>query len=156
MAKSLGNFVTARDALKQYPPLAIRFFMLSAHYRSPINFSRDSLEQSAAGVERLRNCRSDLDFAAKTRTGDSAFDMDKYKSQLEDLRVKFTEAMNDDFNTAAAMGILFDLVYLMRLSPLISSRCRKTPSTNTTQYSALLALMKRKQNMTRSQQRLSV
>ena len=116
MAKSLGNFVTARDALKQYPPLAIRFFMLSAHYRSLINFSRDSLEQSAAGVERLRNCRSDLDFAAKTRTGDSAFDMDKYKSQLEDLRVKFTEAMNDDFNTAAAMGILFDLVYLINTS----------------------------------------
>ena len=116
MAKSLGNFVTARDALKRYPPLAIRFFMLSAHYRSPINFSRESLEQSAAGVERLRNCRSDLDFAAKTRNGKSDFDVAKYKSQLEELHTKFTEAMNDDFNTAAALGVLFDVVYLINTS----------------------------------------
>lgn len=116
MAKSLGNFVTARDALRQYPPLAIRFFMLSAHYRSPINFSRDSLEQSAAGVERLRNCRSDLDFAAKTRAGDSSFDVAKYRDELDVLRVKFTEAMNDDFNTAAALGVLFDVVYLINTS----------------------------------------
>ncbi|MBQ7170525.1 MAG: cysteine--tRNA ligase [Synergistaceae bacterium] len=116
MAKSLGNFVTARDALKKYPPLAIRFFMLSAHYRSPINFSRDSLEQSAAGVERLRNCRSDLDFAAKTRTGDSDFDVDGYRSQLDGLHAKFAEAMNDDFNTAAALGVLFDVVYLINTS----------------------------------------
>ena len=116
MAKSLGNFVTARDALKKYPPLAIRFFMLSAHYRSPINFSKESLEQSAAGVERLRNCRSDLDFAAKTRNGSSDFDVAKYKSQLEELHTKFTEAMNDDFNTAAALGVLFDVVYLINTS----------------------------------------
>ena len=116
MAKSLGNFVTARDALKKYPPLAIRFFMLSAHYRSPINFSKESLEQSAAGVERLRNCRSDLDFAAKTRNGNSDFDVSKYRSQLEELHTKFTEAMNDDFNTAAALGVLFDVVYLINTS----------------------------------------
>ncbi|MBQ6001729.1 MAG: cysteine--tRNA ligase [Synergistaceae bacterium] len=116
MAKSLGNFVTARDALKKYPPLAIRFFMLSAHYRSPINFTPESLEQSSAGVERLRNCRSDLDFAAKTRKGDSAFDVSKYESQLQDLHAKFTEAMNDDFNTAAALGVLFDVVYLINTS----------------------------------------
>ena len=117
MAKSLGNFVTARDALKQYPPLAIRFFMLSAHYRSPINFSRESLEQSAAGVERLRNCRSDLDFAAKTRRNDSSdFDVAKYRSELEELHTKFADAMNDDFNTAAAMGILFDVVYAINTS----------------------------------------
>ena len=116
MAKSLGNFVTARDALKKYPPLAIRFFMLSAHYRSPINFSKESLEQSAAGVERLRNCRSDLDFAAKTRNGNSDFNVEKYKSQLDELHAKFTEAMNDDFNTAAALGVLFDVVYLINTS----------------------------------------
>ncbi|MBQ7193296.1 MAG: cysteine--tRNA ligase [Synergistaceae bacterium] len=113
MAKSLGNFVTARDALKKYPPLAIRFFMLSAHYRSPINFTPESLEQAAAGVERLRNCKSDLDFAAKNRVGSSNFDVDKFKSELDELHSKFSEAMNDDFNTAAAMGVLFDAVYLI-------------------------------------------
>jgi len=116
MAKSLGNFVTARDALKRYPPLAIRFFMLSAHYRSPINFTPESLEQSAAGVERLRNCRSDLDFAARTRAGESDFDVAGFESQLEKLHKDFSDAMNDDFNTAAAMGILFDAVYLINTS----------------------------------------
>ncbi len=114
MSKSLGNFLTARAAIEKYPPLALRFFMLSAHYRSPINFTPESLEQSSAGVERLRNCKGDLDFAAKTRRNDSAsFDVDGYKSQLQELDKKFSDAMNDDFNTAAAMGILFDVVYLI-------------------------------------------
>ena len=117
MSKSLGNFLTARAALEKYPPLALRFFMLSAHYRSPINFTTDSLEQAAAGVTRLRNCRSDLDFAAKTRSDESsAFDLAKFREELADLHEKFSEAMNDDFNTAAAMGILFDVVYLINTS----------------------------------------
>lgn len=114
MSKSLGNFLTARAAIEKYPPLALRFFMLSAHYRSPINFTPESLEQSAAGVARLRNCRSDLEFAEKTRKDDNAtFDVDAYRAQLEELHGKFADAMNDDFNTAAAMGILFDVVYLI-------------------------------------------
>ena len=114
MSKSLGNFLTARAALQKYPPLALRFFMLSAHYRSPINFTPESLEQAAAGVMRLRNCRSDLDFAAKTRTDDSsAFDTEKFTAELGDLHQKFADAMNDDFNTAAAIGVLFDTVYLI-------------------------------------------
>lgn len=114
MSKSLGNFLTARAAIKQYPPLALRFFMLSAHYRSPINFTPESLEQSAAGVERLRNCKSDLDFAAKTRKDNTVnFDINKFKSELQELHTKFSDSMNDDFNTAAAMGVLFDVVYLI-------------------------------------------
>ena len=114
MSKSLGNFLTARAALSEYNPLALRFFMLSAHYRSPINFSRESLEQSEAGVARLRNCRSDLDFAAKTRVNkDSNFDVSKFKAELAELDKKFADSMNDDFNTAAAMGVLFDVVYLI-------------------------------------------
>ena len=114
MSKSLGNFLTARAAIEKYPPLALRFFMLSAHYRSPINFTPDALEQSAAGVSRLRNSRSDLDFAAKNRTGkNEAFDVKKFQAELNELHTKFSDAMNDDFNTAAAMGILFDVVYLI-------------------------------------------
>ena len=114
MSKSLGNFLTARAAIEKYPPLALRFFMLSAHYRSPINFTPEALEQSAAGVSRLRNSRSDLDFAAKTRTGkNDSFDVNAFRTQLDELHAKFSDAMNDDFNTAAAMGILFDVVYLI-------------------------------------------
>ena len=114
MSKSLGNFMTARAAIEKYPPLALRFFMLSAHYRSPINFTPESLEQASAGVMRLRNCRSDLEFAAKTRKDNgSSFDVKEYQAKLEELDKKFSDAMNDDFNTAAAMGILFDVVYLI-------------------------------------------
>ncbi len=117
MSKSLGNFKTARSALRQFPPLAIRFFMLSAHYRSPINFSPESLSQAVAGVERLRNCKADLDFAAKTRVNDNAnFGINKFKAELKELDKNFSDAMNDDFNTAAAIGILFDVVYLINTS----------------------------------------
>ena len=117
MSKSLGNFLTARAAIEKYPPLALRFFMLSAHYRSPINFTPEGLEQAAAGVSRLRNCKSDLDFAAKTRTDNNAdFDINNFNKELKELDKKFSDAMNDDFNTAAAMGVLFDVVYLINTS----------------------------------------
>ena len=114
MSKSLGNFLTARAAIEKYPPLALRFFMLSAHYRSPINFSSEGLEQAAAGVSRLRNCKSDLDFAAeKRKNNNSDFDINKFLEELKELDKKFSASMNDDFNTAAAMGILFDVVHLI-------------------------------------------
>ena len=114
MSKSLGNFMTARAALEKYPPLAIRLFMLSAHYRSPINFAPEGLEQAAAGVERLRNCRSDLDFAAKNRVGDNAsFDLAAFNSELEKLDNDFHAAMDDDFNTAAALGVVFETARLI-------------------------------------------
>ncbi|MBQ3645174.1 MAG: cysteine--tRNA ligase [Synergistaceae bacterium] len=117
MSKSLGNFLTTRAAIEKYPPLALRFFMLSAHYRSPINFTPEGLEQAAAGVMRLRNCKIDLDFASHTRKNNkSDFDINKFESELNELDEKFAEAMDDDFNTAAAMGILFDVVYLINTS----------------------------------------
>ncbi len=117
MAKSLGNFVTARAAIEKFPPLAIRFFMLSAHYRSPLNFTTEALEQSASGVSRLRNCRNDLEFAFKTRVAENTnFDANAYKNNLAELDTKFHAAMDDDFNTAAALGVLFELVYLINTS----------------------------------------
>ena len=96
--------------------------MQRTQVRSPV--WKDSTRQGtssepalAAGVTRLRNCRSDLDFAAKTRSDESsAFDLAKFREELADLHEKFSEAMNDDFNTAAAMGILFDVVYLINTS----------------------------------------
>lgn len=117
MSKSLGNFLTARAALEKYPPLAIRLFMLSAHYRSPINFAPEGLEQAAAGVARLRNCRGDLDFAAKNRAGDNPdFDLAAFTAALEKLDGEFHAAMDDDFNTAAAMGVVFEVVHLINTS----------------------------------------
>ena len=112
MSKSLGNFMTARAARQKYPPLAIRLFMLSAHYRSPINFAPEGLEQAERGVARLRNCRSDLAFARKTRV-DEGVDAAAFPAALETLDAEFHAAMDDDFNTAAAVGVLFEIVKLI-------------------------------------------
>ena len=113
MSKSLGNFMTARAARQKYPPLAIRLFMLSAHYRSPINFAPEGLEQAERGVTRLRNCRADLAFARRTRMGEepgaSSFTAD-FLAELKRLDDDFHAAMDDDFNTAAAVGVLFEVV----------------------------------------------
>ncbi len=107
MSKSLGNFLTARSARKEFPPVAIRLFMLSAHYRSPINFSRENLSQAQSGVERLRNCWYDLMNASVVSGNED--DLWKEKTGIvEAARKHFDESLCDDFNTAAAIGHLFE------------------------------------------------
>lgn len=110
MSKSLGNFLTAREARKHYPPLAIRMFMLSAHYRSPINFAPEGLEQASAAVERLRNCWADLQFAKGSRLGAADEAGANLAASLNKSREDFIAAMDDDFNTAAALGVIFETV----------------------------------------------
>ncbi|BDF78174.1 cysteine--tRNA ligase [Pyramidobacter piscolens] len=110
MSKSLGNFLTARAARQKFPPLAIRMFMLGAHYRSPINFTPEGLEQAAAAVERLRNCWSDLQFAKGGRLGETSAAGAALTAALDTFRADFTAAMDDDFNTAAAIGVIFEAV----------------------------------------------
>ncbi len=108
MSKSLGNFFTVRDAAEKYGYETIRFFMLSSHYRSPINYSADALDAAAAGLERLYTARDNLRFeiknakAQKPLPGEDAADFDKYR----DL---FCEKMDDDLNTADAISVLFDM-----------------------------------------------
>ena len=111
MSKSLGNFFTVRDAAKVYGYEAIRFFMLSAHYRSPINYSEESLMQAKAALERLHNAESNMEFIAKN--GDAAPLTDDEKKLLESFdkyREKFISAMDDDINTADAIAAIFELV----------------------------------------------
>ena len=110
MSKSLGNFLTARAALQKYPAKAIRLFMLSAHYRSPINFSEESLNQSLGAVERLENCWSDLEHARKNRKTTSDGSPNEFESLFKEFEDRFVTAMDDDFNTAAALGVLFEAV----------------------------------------------
>ena len=110
MSKSLGNFLTARAALQKYPAKAIRLFMLSAHYRSPINFSEESLNQSLGAVERLENCWSDLEHARKNRKTTTDGSRNEFEALFKEYENRFTTAMDDDFNTAAALGILFEAV----------------------------------------------
>lgn len=110
MSKSLGNFLTARAALQKYPAKAIRLFMLSAHYRSPINFSEESLNQSLGAVERLENCWSDLEHARKNRKTSADGARSESEGIFKEYEKRFRTAMDDDFNTAAALGVIFEAV----------------------------------------------
>ncbi len=108
MSKSLGNFLTARAALEKFPARAIRFFMLSAHSRSPINFSEESLLQAKSAMERLDNCWSDLGHAITNRKKGERTEENETAALFSALEEKFRAVMDDDFNTAAATGVLFD------------------------------------------------
>ncbi len=108
MSKSLGNFLALKDAFKLYNPYALRFFVLSSHYRSPVDFSRDALQAAQRGVDRLhtavRNVRGRLATMGPSGTADLS-----YMSDLDEYRDRFIEAMDDDFNTAGALAALFDM-----------------------------------------------
>ncbi len=107
MGKSLGNFTTIKQALQKYSPLAIRFFILTSHYRSPLDFSEEALKGAARGLERLhgtvRLVRAQLQTAPPGDASPMLEDM------LSQHKAQFLAAMDDDFNTATAIGILFDL-----------------------------------------------
>lgn len=108
MSKSLGNFLTAREMRKRFSPLAIRMFMLSAHYRSPINFSDESLKQATSAVERLRNCWGALQEAKGGPVGTVGAEGIQLSEELGRLGRRFHEEMDDDLNTAGALGALFE------------------------------------------------
>ena len=108
MSKSLGNFLTIKDALKLYSPEAIRFFVLSSHYRGPMDFSRDAVLAAERGIERLhqtvRTLRSRMKDAGPAGTAELS-----YVTHLMPMATQFMEAMDDDFNTPRAIAVLFDL-----------------------------------------------
>jgi len=108
MSKSLGNFKTVRDIRKTVNPLVLRYFLMSAHYRSPINFSEDSLEQAKSALERISNSYSDLKFAISNRRRGKNDDI--LSGAIKEAAVSFKESMDDDFNTAGALGAVFDAV----------------------------------------------
>lgn len=108
MSKSLGNFFTVRDVANEYGYEPIRFMMISAHYRSPINYSKDIIKSAISSLERLYTCRDNIDFlkdALKDAEASSEF-----ISVCDEKRRKFNEAMDDDLNTADALSSLFELV----------------------------------------------
>ena len=110
MSKSLGNFFTVRDIREKYDGEVIRYFMLSAHYRNPINFSDTLMEQAKSAVERVYTCIDNLEFLLKKADEKSADEeLVKKLSACED---KFKAAMDDDLNTADAIAAIFDIVYL--------------------------------------------
>lgn len=111
MSKSLGNFRTVREISEQYDLQVLRFFMLSAHYRSPLNFSADLMEASKNGLERIVNAADNLKFLMKNVKAENMTEVEKELAAKTDAFVAdFERAMDDDFNTADAVAAIFDLV----------------------------------------------
>ena len=104
MSKSKGNFFTLREVANVYGYLPVRFFMLSAHYRSPINYSQESLEQSAAALERLKTAVENWRHHAEAGSEGAGM------GNQAEYQQRFNAAMDDDFNTAGAIGVVFELV----------------------------------------------
>jgi len=111
MSKSLGNFFTVREISEKYDLQVLRFFMLSAHYRSPINFSAELMESSKNGLDRILTAVGKLkDLEASAKTEKLLDNADK--NAVQELVSKYEAAMDDDFNTADAISTVFELVKL--------------------------------------------
>ena len=111
MSKSLGNFFTVRDISEQYDLQVLRFFMLSAHYRSPLNFSKELMEASKNGLERIMNAAEHLrDLLAGAQGEELAAEEKAGLGEAGSFAEKFDAAMDDDFNTADAISAVFELV----------------------------------------------
>ncbi|WP_060681877.1 cysteine--tRNA ligase [Virgibacillus halodenitrificans] len=110
MSKSLGNFVLTRDLINQYNPQVLRFFMLSVHYRHPINFSAELLESAENSLERIKTAYSNLEHR-KNSSMDlvSNQKQEDWLNKIEELKKRFEEEMDDDFNTANAISVIFDI-----------------------------------------------
>ena len=114
MSKSLGNFFTVRDILEEYDPQVLRFFMLSAHYRSQLNFSAELMEAAKNSLERiLTGAERARDAIAKAPEKEISEAENALLQEAEGYRTKFEEAMDDDFNTADALAAVFELVKFM-------------------------------------------
>ncbi len=110
MSKSLNNFFTVREVGEKFGYEPIKFMMLQAHYRSPINYSLEVIEQCQAALARLHNCRDNLDFALKNARETPDEEDAAFKAQMDQRVSQFVEAMDDDLNTAEAIGALFEMV----------------------------------------------
>jgi len=106
MSKSKGNFFTVRDIAQKYDLMVVRLFMLSAHYRNPINFSEELIAQAASAMARIKNCRENLKHIASL-DGGTIVDVEKDTCALEE---RFRQAMDDDLNTAEAIGVIFEYI----------------------------------------------
>ncbi|MFZ7943158.1 cysteine--tRNA ligase [Neobacillus sp. 19] len=108
MSKSLGNFVLVHDIIKHHNPQVLRFFMLSVHYRNPINYSEELLESTKAALERLTTSYQNLKHRKEAST-DLTDHNQEWLDKIAALKDQFIEAMDDDFNTALAISVLFEL-----------------------------------------------
>ena len=106
MSKSLGNFFTLSELFEQYDPMAVRFFLMRVHYRSPINFSTDGLKEAGTALEGIKNAYNDMIFMIRSSKSDKS----SVKVDLKTYKENFIEAMDRDFNTPEALAAIFDLI----------------------------------------------
>ena len=110
MSKSLGNFFLLREVLEHFEGRVIRFFVLGAHYRKPIDFSNNELEQAKSGLERIDNAVERLREKIKSGAVAGGDDLSGLKDLLKETEKRFIQAMDDDFNTAQGIGVIFELI----------------------------------------------
>lgn len=110
MSKSLGNFFLLREVLEHYEGRVIRFFVLSSHYRKPIDFSDNELTQSKAGLERIDNAVQRIRERVAEKPAEDGDNLEELKTIVKDTENKFIAAMDEDFNTAQGIGAIFELV----------------------------------------------
>lgn len=114
MSKSLGNFLTIRDILKHYHPEVLRFFIFSTHYRNPLDFSEAAMHNAVTGLDRLYECVAAIDNLAEGTTESQKTSISsKDKNRLAEIEKRFREGMDNDFNTAQAQGVLFDMAKIL-------------------------------------------
>lgn len=109
MSKSLGNFKTVREIADYCGYEVIRYFLISSHYRSPINYSLEIIDQCKSALERLYTCRDSLDFTIKNASETAGEDDEKLIKLFESRKDEFITAMDDDLNTADGIAALFEL-----------------------------------------------
>ncbi len=110
MSKSLGNFILVHDIIKEVDPDVLRFFMISVHYRSPINYNLELVESARSGLERIRNSYQLIEERAQIAT--NIENQQTYIDQIDAILNRFETVMNDDFNTANAITAWYDLAKL--------------------------------------------
>ena len=111
MSKSLGNFFTVRDVSKEYGYEAIRYLMISSHYRSPINYSKEIMAQCKSSLERLYNFRENIEFIIKNQKDDDfQTETENIKDKVSQYKAKFYSSIDDDLNTADALASIFEMI----------------------------------------------
>ncbi|RUM34058.1 MAG: cysteine--tRNA ligase, partial [Desulfobulbus sp.] len=120
MSKSLGNFLTIRDVLEQYPAEVLRLFIFSTQYRNPLDFTEDALQDAQSGLDRMYGCLAGVE-GLSGEEGEAAAISSKDRKKIASLRQRFESAMDNDFNTAQALGFIFDTVKVLnKLTRMLS------------------------------------
>lgn len=140
MSKSLGNFVLVHDIIRKHNPQVLRFFMLSVHYRNPINYSEELLESTRAAFERLTTSYQNLKHRREASTN-LTDNNQEWLDKISALREQFIEAMDDDFNTALAISVLFELSKLANYYLLEKNTAVEVIDAFTTEFEELFGVL---------------